>query len=93
MVNRLKSGLPTKNNFETNGFTFCILLHNIACQAKVRLHLATCVSPHATVQGGQRELVQSRYPSFANKIVFFFSPEAEINACAGRETQIKNVVP
>ena len=23
---------------------------------------------------------------------FFFSPEAEINACAGREAQIKNVV-
>ena len=25
--------------------------------------------------------------------VLFFSPDSEINACAGRETQIKNVVP
>ena len=80
--------LESKNNFETNKFTFSISLHNtVVC-------VEQSVSFSATVKDSTcpRELVQ-RYAFSLKFFCFFFSPEAEINARAGRETQIKHVVP
>ena len=78
-----------KNNFETtsNKFTFSISLHNTV------LCVEQSVSSSATVEDSTCpcKLVQ-RY-TFSLNFLFFFSPEAEIDACAGRETQMKNVVP
>ena len=75
-----------KNNFETNKFTFSISLHNTVVASSnlsLPLRLSRTVLVHANLSRGTHFLW----------IFFFFSPEAEINACAGRETQIKNVVP
>ena len=76
-----------KNNFETNKFTFSISLH------KTVVCVEQCVYFSATVEDStcRRQLVQT-YAFPLNFFVFFFLPEAEINACAGR-AQIKNVVP
>ena len=76
-----------KNNFETDKFAFSISLHNTVVCVK------QSVSSSATVEDSTcpRELVQ-RY-AFSLNFFFFFLPAPEINACAGRETPIKNVVP
>ena len=76
-----------KNNFETNKFTFSLSLH------KTAVCVEQSVSSSATVEDSTcpRELVQ-RY-AFSLIFLFFLSPEAESNACAGRETQIKTSNP
>ena len=43
-------------------------------------------------QSFEQKTTDSTVPIFSKKMVFFL-PEAEINACAGREPQIENVVP
>ena len=62
-----------------------IILLFASSNLSLSLRLSRTVLVHANLSRGTHFLW--------NFFVFFFSPEAEINACAGRETQIKNVVP
>ena len=74
-----------KNNFETDKFTSSISLHNTVVCVEQSIYFSATVEDSTC----PRELVQM----YAFSLNFFFLPEAEINTCAGRETQIKNVVP
>ena len=79
-----------KNNFETDKFTISISLHNtVVCVEQFCLFLCDCWGQYLST----RTCPDVQYAFSLNFFCFFFLPEAEINACAGRETQIKNVVP
>ena len=78
-----------KNNFETNKFTFSISFHDTVVCVEQSVYFSATVEDSTC----PRKLVQTYRFSLKFFCFFFFSPEAEINACAGRETQIKNIVP